>query len=367
MNDYDLVILFCGILSYFSAVCHVIATVGDAIVFHVFWRVASLLAPIAMESTPYGKNHLLGVTLILSIRAIAVEVVTCYRNRETACWPLLSITVPISLVMMSVGSIILDRFHDEWWLGAVIGIFFGLFAFVFMIAYNFVVLARRAKGIRDVVDPKKFVITPVLRWSMGVATAVSGFLTGVTGIGALPIVFVGILFGIPPFLLRNTLPFIAFADFLFRFLGSLSLGRYDPDAWMLYVAAAFGAGCGVPLGVEFGRGLPQDTFVLCACWLSIFAGLTISGMPGYALVIALLIAFFSFAVITTMGWPANKKKSALQAAAAPKPVVESDDYEDEKEMDERPASQPEGDAAPPGAVVVLVPVVQGVEISTQTE
>ena len=303
MNDYDIVILFIGFLSYAAAIVQGVTTMGDAIAVHAGWRIAVLLAPKVMASTPYGEDHLLGVTIMLSIRSFVVQIYFAYRSRKLICLPLLKVALPASLVTMALGAVVLDQYHASWWLSAVVGSIFGVFAAVFLAVNVAELVKNRREGTVKHLAAADFELTTRVKVWIGIATAASGFLAGVVGVGAPPMIVAALLLDIPQEILRGVLPFVWMGDYIIRFFGSWMLGRYDGAAWMLYFAISLGAVAGLHVGIELGQGLPHDMFVVFVCWLLLFAAISIAQLPGLCVLVAVVLCAASFGVLYFVSGP----------------------------------------------------------------
>jgi uncharacterized membrane protein YfcA len=321
MNDYDKVVLFIGFISYIAAILQGVVTFGDAIVIHLAWRVAVLVAPTVMMSTPYGTNHLVAVSLTLSVRALFVQPVFCWRSREYLNWPLLKVMLPIQLVMIVLGAIVLERFHNTSWLGPLLGVSLGVFAIGFGVVSARQLVKNRQMGIVVHKSHHDFVITRSHQWWMAIASIVSGVMSGIVGIGGPALMVAAVVNDMPQPVLRGAFPFCWAASFVVRDAWSLANGEYLFDAWMLFAAAGIGSIAGLLWGIEIGARLPHDIFIFSACWIMFFGGVSLADLSGVWILITMACCFLSFAALRMLG-PAASKPTGI-APIAPQVIEEA--------------------------------------------
>ena len=321
MNNYDIVIIYTGLISYVAAVVQGVTTFGDAIVVHLLWRVGVILMPEIMASTPFGENHLLAATVLLTVRSFVVQIVFSYRSREFFCWKILRVLLPVQAFFVVLGGQILSRFEEATWLGPAMGFAFGVAAILFGLVSVRQVVRNRKAGVVERRDWREFDIsTKVIQW-MSVGGVGTGLMQGLVSIGGPPMMIVAVALDIPQPVLRGIFPFTSLFGFGVRLVECLFLGWIEVRSWMLFVSICMGAIAGLQVGIEISGSLPHDVFIVCVCWLMLFAAIAISLVPGF-------VVFGSFVVCgaTFLGlhvWTkrhqraveARREAAALEAAA----------------------------------------------------
>jgi hypothetical protein len=121
MSDYDIVIFFVGLLSYFAAIVQGVTTFGDNVVFHIGWRLAVIAAPAVLHSTPLGANDLELVVMMLSVRAGFTQPYFLYLSRKHADRALLPFTIAPALVTLFVFTEVLRAHSSSPWLRVALG------------------------------------------------------------------------------------------------------------------------------------------------------------------------------------------------------------------------------------------------------
>jgi hypothetical protein len=298
MNDADLVIIYVGLISYIGAIVQGITTFGDAIVMHMLWHIAILVAPDVMRATPYVDSYLVGIVLILSVRSVFVQAVFVLRSLDFMNKPLLVWLLPAQGFTILIGAVILDKFSTSWWLGVSLGIIFLVAAVVFgTVSARKVVHNRRIGHVPQHRNHKEYEITMRHKLGMTAASLIGGVLTGIAGVGGPPMMIASVMLDVPQPVLRGTFPFTALAGATVRFVASLVYGLYSADACMLYVAACIGAFAGLFVGIELSGRIAHDTFIFSVCWLMMFGAVALMQLSGWLTVLSLALCMLSFAAL----------------------------------------------------------------------
>jgi uncharacterized membrane protein YfcA len=313
MDNYDYVIIYIGLVSYIAAIVQGVTTFGDAIVVHILWRVGVIVAPDIMASTPFGDNHLLAVTVLLTVRSVGVQIIFCARSMDFLCWKLLRILLPVQAACVVVGGLVLSHFEHSESLGPVLGAIFGIAAVAFGALSVRQVVNNRRKGVVARKDYREFDINHSVQGWIALAGVGSGLMQGVVSIGGPPMMIAAVALDLPQPVLRGVFPFTSLFGFGIRLVECIVFGWIDARSWMLFVAISIGAVAGLQVGIEISGNLPHDVFIVCVCWLMLFAAIAIAQTSG-----AVVFGSFGLCAVTFVGlyfW-SKKHQNRHDAAAA---------------------------------------------------
>lgn len=281
LNNYDRAIILIGIMSYASSVIQGVLTFGDAIVFHLWWRLIVVFNPGFFHDTPFGDNDLENSTLLLSCRAMIAYPVLCYVSRKDFNWKLFRFVCPATCLTILIGAAVLSAEGNSEWLKLTVGAIFVLigatFAYLKFVRPSQPANAADEQSVEDriesMVNNRAFVA------GMVVCSIASGLLGGVVNVSG-PTYMIGILYySMPKSLVRGTFPQMITISYGLRFIVTALVGGYDKRLWMAYLSMAVGGGCGIYAGDAIGARVGDRTFSFLVCWLLVFAGVALAEMP----------------------------------------------------------------------------------------
>jgi hypothetical protein len=313
MSDYDIVIFFVGLLSYFAAVVQGVTTFGDNIVFHIVWRLAVIAVPAVMHSTPLGANDLELVVMMLSVRAGFTQPYFAFLSRKHRKTELLPITIPAVLTTLLLGTAILRDHAGSPWIRWMLGVFFGGAAIILGTLEIRKIFFKHNAAPPSTSDD--FVFERKHKIALLFASLAAGIFGGMSNVINPPFMVFKLVFNVPNRAMRSFLPPTMGLCFAIRFVYLLFTGGYDPRCWMAYVAVVTGGFAGLFVGtfISEGSSVTPEFIAFSVCWLMMLAALALGEVPAVVTVVACVLCIISMALFPTA---MRRRRATLEAAKA---------------------------------------------------
>jgi uncharacterized membrane protein YfcA len=111
------------------------------------------------------------------------------------------------------------------------------------------------------------------------AATCAGFFTGISNVGAPPLLAALIHYNAPKAIARGVLPISFMVGIVFRVGFTTAIGGYNWAAWRAIVAMVLGGVTGVVVGDHIGALIDDRLFLLVLSWLLLFAAVALLGAP----------------------------------------------------------------------------------------